>query len=63
MRLVIVITLKLFVAMETAYIPYCEKGAFGDVYPIDKKLIVPPGTKNAYMRLQEWKDFSSVVEE
>lgn len=55
--------LKVIRCDGTAYIPYCEKGAFGDVYPINKKLIVPPGTKNAYKHLQEWKDFSSIVEE
>ena len=47
----------------TAYIPFCEKFAFGDVRPISKTLIVPPNTKSAYKKLQEWNDFVLIIEE
>lgn len=47
----------------TAYIPYCEKFAFGDIRPINKTLIVPPGTKPGYSRIQEWQDFVEIKEE
>lgn len=47
----------------TAYIPYCEKFVFGDVRPINKTLIVPPNTKSAYKRIQEWQDFVNIIEE
>ena len=47
----------------TAYIPFCEKFVFGDIRPIDKTLIVPIGTKRAYIRIQEWQDFVNIIEE
>lgn len=47
----------------TAYIPYCEKFAFGDVRPISKTLIVPPNTKSGYKRFHEWQDFVLIIEE
>lgn len=47
----------------TAYIPYCEKFVFGDVRPINKTLIVPPNTKTAYKKIQEWQDFALIIEE
>lgn len=56
-------SLKIIRCDGTAYIPYCEKFAFGDIRPIDKTLIVPPGTKRGYIRIQEWQDFVNIVEE
>lgn len=55
--------LKTIRCEATAYIPYCEKYAFGDIRPINKTLIVPLGTTNAYKRFQEWQDFKEIVEE
>ena len=56
-------SLKIIRCDGTAYIPYCEKFAFGDIRPIDKTLIVPPGAKRGYIRIQEWQDFVNIVEE
>lgn len=55
--------LKVIRCNGTAYIPYCEKFAFGDIRPINMTLIVPPNTKNGYIRIQEWQDFTNIVEE
>ena len=55
--------LKVIRCDGTAYIPFCEKFAFGDIRPIDKTLIIPPGTKNGYLRIQEWQDFVEIKEE
>ena len=56
-------SLKVVRCEGTAYIPYCEKFAFGDVRPITKTLIVPLGAKKGYSRIHEWQDFVNIVEE
>jgi hypothetical protein len=56
-------SLKVVRCNGTAYIPYCEKFAFGDVRPINKTLIIAPGTKKGYSRIQEWQDFVNIIEE
>ena len=55
--------LKVVRCNGTAYIPFCEKFAFGDIRPINMTLIVPPNTKNGYIRIQEWQDFTNIIEE
>ena len=56
-------SLKVVRCDGTAYIPYCEKFAFGDVRPINKTLIVAQGAKRGYLRIHEWQDFVNIIEE